>query len=39
MFLETNDIEFDDIIIAFTNENGRSVEIEYSVDLVLLINK
>ena len=36
MFLKT---DFDEIIIAFPNENGRPLEIEDKVYLILLINK
>ena len=39
MFLKTYDTEFDEIIITFTDQNGRSLEIEDKVNLTLLINK
>ena len=38
-FSETYYTEFDEIIIAFTDQNLRSWEIEGKVDLALLINK
>ena len=39
VFLKTYNIEFDEIIITFTDQNGRPLEIEYKVILTLLINK
>ena len=39
MFLKINNIEFDEIIITFTDQNGRPLEIEDKVTLTLLINK
>ena len=39
VFLKTYDTEFDEIIITFTDQNGRSLEIEDKVNLTLLINK
>ena len=39
VFLKTYNIEFDEIIITFTDHNGRSLEIEDKVNLTLLINK
>ena len=30
---------FDELIITFTDQNGRPLEIEYKVNLTLLINK
>ena len=39
MFLKTYNTEFDDITITFTDLNGRSLEIEDTVDLTLLISK
>ena len=39
VFLKTNITEFDKIIITFTNQNGRPLEIEDKVNLILLINK
>ena len=38
-FLKTYNIEFDEIIITFTNQNGRTLETEDKVNLTLLINK
>ena len=35
----SNNTEFDEIIIAFTYQNGRTLEIEDKLDLTLLINK
>ena len=32
-------MEFDDIIITFTDQNGRPTETENSGDLMLMINK
>ena len=39
VFLKTYNTEFDEIIIKFTNQNGRPLEIEDKVNLTLLINK
>ena len=39
VFLKTYNTEFDEIIITFTNQNGRVLEIKDSVNLTLLINK
>ena len=39
MFLKTYNTEFDEIIITFTDQNGRPLEIEDKVNLTLLINK
>ena len=39
VFLKTYNTQFDEIIIAFTNKNGRALEIEDKVNLTLLINK
>ena len=39
MFLKTYNTEFDEIIITFTDQNGRMLEIEDKVNLTLLINK
>ena len=39
MFLKTYNTEFDDIIITFTDQNCRLLEIEDKVNLTLLINK
>ena len=39
MFLKTYNTEFDEIIIIFTDQNGRPLEIEDKANLTLLINK
>ena len=39
VFLKTYNTVFDEIIIRFTDENGRTVETENEVTLTLLINK
>ena len=39
VFLKTYNTEFDEIIITFTDQNGRPLEIEDKVNLALLINK
>ena len=39
LFLKTYNTEFDEIIITFTDQNGRPLEIEDKVNLTLLINK
>ena len=39
LFLKTYSTEFDEIIITFTDQNGRPLEIEDKVNLILLINK
>ena len=39
VFLETYNTEFDEIIITFTDQNGRPLEIGDKVNLILLINK
>ena len=39
MFSKIYNTEFDDIIITFTDQNGRRLEMEDKVDLTLLINK
>lgn len=38
-FLKTYNTEFDKIIITFTQQNGRPLEIEGKVNLTLLVNK
>ena len=38
-FSSTFNLEFDEIIITFTDQNGRSLEIEDKVNLKLLIKK
>ena len=39
VFLKSYNTEFDQIIITFTNQNGRPLEIEEKVNLTLYINK
>ena len=39
VFFKTYNTEFDDIIITFTGQNGRLLEIVDKVNLTLLINK
>ena len=39
MFFKTYKTDFDDITITFTDQNGRSLEIEDKVILTLLINR
>ena len=39
VFLKTYITKFDDIIIAFTDQKGRLLEIEDKVSLILPINK
>ena len=39
VFLKTDNTEFDNIAITFTNENGRALEIENKVNLTLLVQK
>ena len=39
VFLKTYETEFDEIIITFTDQNDRSLEIEYKENFALLINK
>ena len=39
VFLKTYNTEIDEIIITFSDENGRLLEIEDIVNLTLLINK
>ena len=39
IFLETYNIEFDEIVITFTDQNGKPLELEEKVDLTLLSNK
>ena len=39
MFLKTYTTEFDEIIMAFMDQNGRPLAIEDKVNLTLLINK
>ena len=37
--MKTYNTEFDEIILTFTDQNGRPLEIEDKVNLTLLINK
>ena len=39
MFLKTYSNEFDNIIIRFTDQNGKPSKIEDKVNLTLLINE
>lgn len=39
VFFKIFNTEFDDIIIKFTNKNGRQLEIEDKANLALLVNK
>ena len=39
VFLKNYNIEFDEIIATFTDQNGRPLEIEDKSNLALLINK
>ena len=39
VFLKTYNTELDEIIITFTDQNGRPLKIEDKVCLILLINK
>ena len=39
MFLKNYNTEFDEIIITFTDQNGRPLEIADKLSLTLLINK
>ena len=39
VFLRTYNTKFDEIIITFMDQNGRSIEIEDKVNLTMLINK
>ena len=39
MFLKTYNIEFDEIIITFTDQNSRLLEIIDKINLTFLINK
>ena len=39
VFLKTYNTEFDEIIIEFNDQNGKSLEIEDKFNLRLLINK
>ena len=39
MFMRICSIDFDDIIIILTDQNGRPVKVDKKVNLALLINK
>ena len=39
VFLKTYNTDFDEIIITFTDKNGRPLEVEDKVKLTLLIDK
>ena len=39
VFLKTYNTEIDEIIVTFTDQNGRLLEIEDKVNLTLLLNK
>ena len=39
VFVKTYSTEFEEIIIAITDQNGRPLEIENRVNLALLMNK
>ena len=39
VFLKIFNTEFDDIVITFTDQIGRPLEIEYKINLTLLISK
>ena len=39
VFLKTYNSEFDEIIITFTDQNDRPLEMKDKVNLTLLINK
>ena len=39
VFLKTENTEFDEIIITFTDQNGGLLETEDKVNLTLLVNK
>ena len=39
VFLKTYNKEFDEVIITFTDQNGKPLEIEYKINFTLLINK
>ena len=39
VFLKTYNTKFDEIIITFTDQNSRLLEIEDKVNLTLLVNK
>ena len=39
MFLQTCNVDFDEIIMTFTDENGRELKMEDKVNLILLNRK
>ena len=39
VFLKTYDTDFDEIIITFTDENGKLLKIEDKVNLILFVDK
>ena len=39
VFLKTSNTEFNEVIITFTDQNGRPLEILDTVNLALIINK
>ena len=39
VYLKAYNTEFDELIVTFTDQNGRPLEIEDKVNLTLLINK
>ena len=39
VFLKTYNTEFDEIIITFTSQNGKLLDIKYKITLTLLIDK
>ena len=39
VFLKTYTTEFDEVIIAFTDQNGRLLKIEDKINLTFFINK
>ena len=39
VFLKTYNTEFDEIVIKFTDQNGRLLRIENKFNLTLLVNK
>ena len=39
VFLKSYETEFDEMIITFTDQNGRPLEVQDKVNLTLLINK
>ena len=39
MFSKTYNTEFDEVIVTFTDQNGKLLEIEVQVNLTLLFDK